>query len=58
MTRFDATELDTVGRVIDDLADQLGGVDVFVNNAGASIPRPFLEVPIDEWRAKQARAMH
>lgn len=34
VTRFDATELDAVAGVIDDLADDLGGVDVFVNDAG------------------------
>jgi len=50
VSRFDATELDDVARVIDALADRLGGVDVFVNNAGASVPRPFLEVPLAQWR--------
>src|SRR3546814_8900962 len=34
VTRFDATDLETAGRVLDGLADELGGVDVFVNNAG------------------------
>src|SRR3546814_8610027 len=33
VTRFDATDLETEGRVLDGLADELGGVDVFVNNA-------------------------
>lgn len=50
VTRFDATQLDRVTGVIDDLAEQLGGVDVFVNNAGASVPRAFLDVPLGEWR--------
>ncbi|PYD01276.1 SDR family oxidoreductase [Microbacterium esteraromaticum] len=50
VSRFDATELDDVAGVIDALGDRLGGVDVFVNNAGASVPRPFLEVPLAQWR--------
>ncbi len=50
VTRFDATELDAVAGVIDDLADELGGVDVFVNNAGASRRRHVLDIPVAEWR--------
>ncbi|WP_336645362.1 SDR family oxidoreductase [Microbacterium sp. USHLN186] len=50
VTRFDATRLDEVSAVIDGLADELGALDVFVNNAGASTARPFLEVPLAEWR--------
>jgi NAD(P)-dependent dehydrogenase (short-subunit alcohol dehydrogenase family) len=32
--RTDTSELTGCGNVIDELADRLGGVDVFVNNAG------------------------
>jgi len=46
---FDATEFDAVPAVIDDLRKRLGGLDVFVNNAGASTPRPVLEIPMKEW---------
>jgi NAD(P)-dependent dehydrogenase (short-subunit alcohol dehydrogenase family) len=28
----------------------LGGIDVLINNAGISVRRPFLEVPLDQWR--------
>ncbi|MCA1306132.1 SDR family oxidoreductase [Microbacterium sp. 2216-1] len=50
VSRFDATDLDRVAGVIDGLADELGGLDVFVNNAGASVRRPVLDVPLAEWR--------
>lgn len=48
--RFDATDFDSVQPTIDELRAELGGLDVLVNNAGASNRRPLLEVPFDEWR--------
>jgi len=50
VTHFDATALETIPAVIGGLVDDLGGVDVFVNNAGASVRTPFLEVPLTQWR--------
>jgi NAD(P)-dependent dehydrogenase (short-subunit alcohol dehydrogenase family) len=50
VTRFDATALDEVAGVIDDLAERLGGLDVFVNNAGGGSGGPFLDVSIEDWR--------
>ena len=37
-------------RRADELAQQLGGVDVFVNNAGAGHGAPVLELTLDDWR--------
>ena len=36
--------------MVGELADALGGLDVFVNNAGTGHETPFLEVPLDEWQ--------
>lgn len=36
--------------VVDDLAQEFGGVDAFVNNAGAGYSAPFLEHELDGWR--------
>lgn len=37
-------------RVIEELADALGSVDVFVSNAGYGTSKPVLELTADEWR--------
>ncbi|MFG6402984.1 MULTISPECIES: SDR family oxidoreductase [unclassified Microbacterium] len=50
VARFDATDFADAGRVIDALADELGGVDVFVNNAGGGSGGPFLDLDLDAWR--------
>lgn len=50
VTRLDVTRLDEVASVVDELADALGGVDVFVNNAGGGGGTPFLSHGLDEWR--------
>jgi NAD(P)-dependent dehydrogenase (short-subunit alcohol dehydrogenase family) len=49
VSRLDTTELPSCGDVIDGLADQLGGVDVFVNNAGAGDGTMFLDLDWDTW---------
>jgi NAD(P)-dependent dehydrogenase (short-subunit alcohol dehydrogenase family) len=50
VTRFDATDLDRVAPTVDELIDRLGGLDVFVNNAGGGSGGPFLDVSIADWR--------
>ncbi|AWB86829.1 SDR family oxidoreductase [Mycetocola zhujimingii] len=52
--RLDTTDLDGVGDAVDALADKLGGLDVFVNNAGTGDNGPFLEMPLEDWRHTMA----
>jgi NAD(P)-dependent dehydrogenase (short-subunit alcohol dehydrogenase family) len=51
VARLDVTKLDEVPSVVDALIDELGGLDVFVNNAGGGGGVPFLSLSTDEWRS-------
>jgi NAD(P)-dependent dehydrogenase (short-subunit alcohol dehydrogenase family) len=48
--RLDLAELPDAASVIDQLADELGGVDVLVNNAGTGASSPFVDYPWEDWR--------
>jgi NAD(P)-dependent dehydrogenase (short-subunit alcohol dehydrogenase family) len=48
--RLDLSEPDTGPGVVGELADALGGLDVFVNNAGTGHSTPFLELDAETWR--------
>jgi len=50
VARLDTSDLEVCGDVIDALADDLGGLDVFVNNAGMGQSEKFLELSLDDWR--------
>jgi NAD(P)-dependent dehydrogenase (short-subunit alcohol dehydrogenase family) len=50
VARLDASDAPGCGDVVDELCDRLGGVDVFVNNAGTGSSTPFTEQTWDEWR--------
>jgi NAD(P)-dependent dehydrogenase (short-subunit alcohol dehydrogenase family) len=47
---LDVTDRDSFAGFLDATEQQLGPVDVLVNNAGVCFHRPALEVPADEWR--------
>jgi 3-oxoacyl-[acyl-carrier protein] reductase len=48
----DITDAGCDERIVATCAEQLGGIDVLVNNAGTSEARPLDEVTDDEWRAQ------
>jgi NAD(P)-dependent dehydrogenase (short-subunit alcohol dehydrogenase family) len=50
VAQLDTTDLEGCGNALDALADQLGGLDVFVNNAGTGDNAPLLEMTLDQWR--------
>jgi NAD(P)-dependent dehydrogenase (short-subunit alcohol dehydrogenase family) len=50
IAHLDAGDVPACGDVIDGLIAELGGLDVFVNNAGTGTTTPFLDMGLDEWR--------
>ena len=49
VAQLDVTDIPACGDVIDEMIDELGGLDVFVNNAGIGTHTPFLDLSLDEW---------
>jgi NAD(P)-dependent dehydrogenase (short-subunit alcohol dehydrogenase family) len=54
VARLDTTDAPACGDVIDGLAEDLGGVDVFVNNAGVNGGTLFMETDWETWRGTLA----
>ena len=50
ISRLDTSDIGGCGEVIGDLADRLGGVDVFVSNAGTGSATLALEMTLAQWR--------
>jgi len=48
--RLDLLELGDVPGLVQDLAKDLGGLEVFVNNAGTGHSTPFLELEVAQWQ--------
>lgn len=45
----DVTKADAVARIADEAERALGGVEIWVNNAGIYPSRALLEIPLEEW---------
>jgi NAD(P)-dependent dehydrogenase (short-subunit alcohol dehydrogenase family) len=50
VTQLDVARFEDAGDTIAALAEELGGLDVFVNNAGGGETHPFLDFPLGEWQ--------
>ena len=43
---FDVMELERLGELVDVAVERLGGLDIVVNNAGGSMPKPLLDTSV------------
>jgi NAD(P)-dependent dehydrogenase (short-subunit alcohol dehydrogenase family) len=50
VTHLDLTQLPDAADVVDELAQELGGVGVLINNAGTGTAIPALELDFQKWR--------
>jgi NAD(P)-dependent dehydrogenase (short-subunit alcohol dehydrogenase family) len=48
--QLDVSRFDEAPETISELAEELGGLDVFVNNAGMGRSHPFLDFPLEDWQ--------
>lgn len=48
--RHDLTDIPTSASVVDDLADELGGLDILINNAGSGSAERVTDMDFDTWR--------
>ena len=57
LVQADLGDADAVGRMVDEAAAALGGLDVLVNNAGVFTAHPPLAVSYEEWQAAWSRTL-
>jgi NAD(P)-dependent dehydrogenase (short-subunit alcohol dehydrogenase family) len=50
VTQLDVTNFSDAADTVEAVAGELGGLDVFVNNAGGGVTHPFLEFPLEDWQ--------
>lgn len=49
--RYDATDLDSITTLVDDIRDHTDRVDVVVHNAGITERTDFTDITLDQWRS-------
>jgi hypothetical protein len=54
VSRLDTSDLEACGDAVAALIDQLGGCDVFVNNAGTGNSDLFVDMALEDWRTTVA----
>jgi NAD(P)-dependent dehydrogenase (short-subunit alcohol dehydrogenase family) len=47
---LDLNDAERIAPLVDEMIDALGGCDLFVNNAGMGIYKPFLEFELSDWQ--------
>ncbi|HXP21545.1 MAG TPA: SDR family oxidoreductase [Streptosporangiaceae bacterium] len=52
VVQADLADASAIRSMVDEAADQLGGLDVLVNNAGVFTPHPITEVSYEQWQAQ------
>jgi 3-oxoacyl-[acyl-carrier protein] reductase len=57
LVQADLADAEAVGRMVDEAAAALGGLDVLVNNAGVFTAHPPLAVSYEEWQAAWSRTL-
>jgi NAD(P)-dependent dehydrogenase (short-subunit alcohol dehydrogenase family) len=51
VAQLDVTNFSEAADTVAAVAGELGGLDVFVNNAGGGDTHPFLEFPLEDWQS-------
>jgi NAD(P)-dependent dehydrogenase (short-subunit alcohol dehydrogenase family) len=57
LVQADMADADEVGAMVDRAAEELGGLDVLVNNAGVFTAHPPLETDYEQWQAAWAQTL-
>ena len=57
LIQADVSDPDAVKKMVDTVAEKMGGLDILVNNAGIAEEHPLTEVDYDEWQLRWNRTI-